>query len=40
MSACGHDGDCGIQRDIRMLLGDWRYPKCLRYCVIKGELNE
>lgn len=29
---CEHDGNCGIQQDIKMMLGDWRYPKCRRIC--------
>jgi len=29
---CKHDGDCGIQRDIRLMLGDFRFPQCKEYC--------
>jgi len=37
VAKCEHDGDCGIQRDIYSMLGDWRYPNCRKYCDLHPE---
>lgn len=30
--SCKHDGNCGVQHDIYLMLGDWRFPKCKVFC--------
>jgi len=33
---CSHNGDCGIQRDIHLFVGDFTFPRCKYYCDLWG----